>query len=77
MSFLQRDSLGFYCDCQVAHKETSHDFYWAIILFEATTELEDSEGLWTILKSQELLPAHTATRKVCTDNRLFELWPTS
>lgn len=37
--------------------------YWARILCEASTEVEDASGLVAILKHQELAVAHTAARK--------------
>ncbi|QAT49548.1 hypothetical protein EQM14_07010 [Caproiciproducens sp. NJN-50] len=37
--------------------------YWARVLCEAASEMEDSQGLLAILKSQELSVAHSAARK--------------
>lgn len=37
--------------------------YWSRTLCEASSELEDAQGLLAILKSPELLVAHTAARK--------------
>lgn len=37
--------------------------YWARILCEAASDIEDTPGLLAILKSPELIVAHTAARK--------------
>jgi len=56
--------------------ETSHKIYWARILCEAATELEDPEGLLAVLKLQDITCPHRC-KKSFTVDRFFELWPTS
>lgn len=57
-------------DLLIKLAEKSYDFqteecrkYWARILCECATELDDLQGLYAVISDSELSPAYTAVRK--------------